>query len=129
MKMRTLFPTAVSILAGIVVGAGAVQCLYARAKPPAYVVTEADVTNLDAYIKDYLPLVRKAFATGGGKYLVRNGRAVSVDGDRPKRIAILEFENLDRAQAALTSSAFKDARAVGQEHATFRTFAIEGVAY
>ena len=108
-------------------GAGAVQCLYAAAKPPAYVVSEADVTNLDAYTKDYLPLVRKAFVAGRGRYLVRNGKTVAFDGDRPKRSAILQFENLDKAQAVLTSAAFKDARAVGQEHATFRTFVIEGV--
>jgi uncharacterized protein (DUF1330 family) len=127
MEMRTLLPTTVSILAGIAIGASAVQCLYAGAKPPAYVVTEADVTNLDAYTKNYLPLVRKAFVAGGGRYLVRNGKAIAFDGDRPKRIAILQFDNLDRAEAALTSGTFKDARAVGQQHATFRTFAIEGV--
>jgi len=125
--MKTLSPTTISILAGIAVGASAVQCLYAGVKPPAYVVTEADVTNLDAYTKDYLPLVRKAFVAGGGRYLVRNGKAIAFEGDRPKRIAILQFDNLDRAEAALTSGAFKDARAVGQQHATFRTFAIEGV--
>lgn len=126
-EMSTVLPTTISILAGIAIGAGAVQCLYARAKPPAYVITDADVTNLDAYINDYLPLVKKAFVAGGGKYLVRNGKVVAFDGEPPKRIAILAFENLDKAQAALTSAAFKDARAVGQEHATFRTFAVEGV--
>ena len=117
--MSTLFPTTISILAGIVIGAGAVQYLYALAAPPAYVVTDADVTNLDAYRKDYLPRVQKAFVAGGGKYLVRDGKVVTFDGEPPKRIAILVFESLDKAQAALTSAAFKDARAVGQEHATF----------
>jgi uncharacterized protein (DUF1330 family) len=125
--MSALYPTTISILAGIVIGAGAVQYLYALATPPAYVVTDADVTNLDAYRKDYLPRVQKAFVAGGGKYLVRNGKVVAFDGEPPKRIAILVFESLDKARAALTSAAFKDARAFGQEHATFRTFAIEGV--
>jgi uncharacterized protein (DUF1330 family) len=45
----------------------------------------------------------------------------------PKRVAILAFENLEKAQAALTSAAFKDARAIGEKYAKFRAFAVEGV--
>jgi hypothetical protein len=37
------------MLAGIGVGAVAVQTLHAQAKPPVYVVSEIDVTNVDAY--------------------------------------------------------------------------------
>jgi|SRR6478672_4571673 uncharacterized protein (DUF1330 family) len=125
--MRTLFAVMISILAGTAIGASAVQYLYAQAKPPAYVITDADVTNVDAYIKEYLPLVQKAFLDGGAKYLARNGKVVAFDGEPPKRVAILVFENLDKAQAALTSAAFKDVRAIGEKYAKFRTFAIEGV--
>ena len=48
-------------------------------------------------------------------------------GEPPKRSAILVFDSLDTAQAALTSAAFKNARAIGEKYAKFRTFAIEGV--
>jgi uncharacterized protein (DUF1330 family) len=124
--MKTLFAATISLLAGIAIGASAVQSLHAQAKPPAYVVTDADVTNPDAYLKEYLPLVRKAFLDGGAKYLASNGKIVTFAGEPPKRVAILEFENVDRAQAALTSAAFNDARVVGEKYAKFRTFAIEG---
>jgi len=125
--MRILFAVTISILAGIAIGASAVQYVYAQAKPPAYVITDADVTNVDAYLKEYLPRIQKAFLDGGAKYLVRNGKVVAFDGDPPKRVAILVFENLEKAQAALTSAAFKDARAIGQKYAKFRAFAVEGV--
>ncbi len=125
--MKTHFTVALSLLAGIAIGASAVQCLYARAKPPAFVITEGDVTNVDAYNKEYLPLARKAFLDGGAKYLAANGKVIVFAGEPPKRTAILAFENLDKAQAALTSTAFKNARVIGEKYAKFRTFAIEGV--
>jgi uncharacterized protein (DUF1330 family) len=125
--MKNYVTVALSILAGIAIGAAAVECLHAQAKPPAYVITDADVTNVDAYIKEYLPLVRKAFLDGGAKYLASNGKVVVFAGEPPKRTAVLAFENLDKAQAALTSTAFTNARAIGEKYAKFRTFAIEGV--
>ena len=64
---------------------------------------------------------------GGAKYLASNGKVVVFAGEPPKRTAILAFENLDKAQAALTSTTFNNARAIGEKYAKFRTFAIEGV--
>ncbi len=124
--MKILFTAALSMLAGVAIGGTAVQTLHAQAKPPAYVILEGDVTNVDAYIKEYLPLVRKALLDGGGKYLAANGKFVTFAGEPPKRIAILVYENLYKAQAALTSAAFRDAHAIGEKYAKFRTFAVEG---
>jgi uncharacterized protein (DUF1330 family) len=104
--MKPMFTVAISVLAGIAIGAGAAQLLHAQAKPPAYVITDADVTNDDAYTKEYLPLVRKAFLDGRAKYLAANGKVVVFAGEPPKRTAILAFDSLDTAQAALTSAAF-----------------------
>ena len=126
--MRMIPLALASLLVGVAIGAGVVQTLHAQAKPPAYVITDADVTNVDSYIKEYLPLVRKAFLDGGAKYLASNGKVVTFAGEPPKRLAILVFENLDKAQATLTSAAFQEARTVGDKYAKFRTFAIEGSA-
>ncbi len=125
--MKNAFTVTLSIFSGIAIGAVGVQRLDAQANPPAYLIAEGDVTNADAYNREYLPLVRKAFLDGGGKYLAAAGKTVSFDGEPPKRVAILVFENLQKAQAALTSAAFKDARAIGRKYAKFRAFAVEGV--
>ena len=47
--MKTLYTAAFAILTGVAIGALAVQGLRAQTKPPAYVVTEIEITNLDAY--------------------------------------------------------------------------------
>ncbi len=47
--MKTLYTAAFATLMGAAIGAISVQGLRAQTKPPAYVVTEIEITNLDAY--------------------------------------------------------------------------------
>jgi len=64
---------------------------------------------------------------GGGKYLVAGGKSVSFYGEPPKRIAIMAFDNLEKAEAAFNSAAYKQAKVAGDKYATFRIYAVEGV--
>lgn len=125
--MKTCFTVALSILAGIAIGAVAVEGLHAQAKPPAYVIGEIDVTNQDGYAKEYQPAALKALGAHGLKILSRGSNSVSFRGEPPKRIVLFVFENMDKAQAAFTSSAYNEAWAIGSKHAKFRIFAVEGV--
>ena len=43
--MKTYTTVTVAMLAGVGIGAVAVQTLHAQAKPPVYTVTEINVTN------------------------------------------------------------------------------------
>ena len=51
--MRSNHKIAVAMLAGIAIGALAVQGLHAQVKAPVYYISEIDVTNPDAYAKEY----------------------------------------------------------------------------
>ena len=126
--MKTHYTVALSLLAGLAVGAAAIQVLHAQAKPAAYVVAEIDVINAAPYDKDYVPPAAKANTDGGGKYIVRGGETTSFYGDPPKsRIAIMLFESMDKAKAAFDSPAFKAAKAIGDKYANFRVYAVEGL--
>ena len=126
--MKTRYTVALSILAGVALGAAAVQALHAQAKPIAYVVAEIDVTNPEPYEKQYVPIAAKAITDGGGKYLVRGGETAAMYGEPPKpRIAVMAFESMEKAQAAFNSSAYKEAKKVGDKYAKFRIYAVEGV--
>ena len=117
------------MLAGIAVGSAAVQTLHAQAKPPAYVISEIDVTNKDAYAKEFVPLAVKALKESGQKQLAAGGRTAAISGEPPKgRIVLSIFENLEKAQAAYTSPAYVEARKVGDKYAKLRIFVVEGKA-
>jgi uncharacterized protein (DUF1330 family) len=128
--VKTRYVVALAVVAGFGLGAAAIQGLHAQAKPPAYVVAEIDVTNEAAFLKDFAPLAQKALATGAGyKAIARGGKTVSLYGAPPKsRIVINTFANIDEAIKAYNSPAYKEAKAIGDKYATFRTYAIEGVA-
>lgn len=49
---KTLVPAGLSMVVGVVIGASAIQALYALAKPPADVVIEAGVKNPEAFAKN-----------------------------------------------------------------------------
>jgi uncharacterized protein (DUF1330 family) len=126
--MKTRYTIALSIWAGVAVGAAVVQALHAQAKPPAYVVAEIDVMNLEPYDKEYVPPAAKAVTDGGGKYIVRGGRTLAFYGEPPKpRIAVMAFESMEKAQAAFNSLAYKEAKKVGDKYAKFRVYAVEGL--
>ena len=125
--MTTRLTVLLSVSAGAIMGAAGVQTLHAQAKPPAYVVGEIDIANPEAFDRDYVPNAAKAIRDGGGKYIVVGGRSVALYGEPPKRIAIMAFESLEKAEAAFSSPAYTAAKREGDKYARFRIYAVEGV--
>ena len=116
------------MLAGAGLGAAVVQGLHAQAKPPAYVISEIDVTDKDAYAKEYVPLAVKALKESGQKQLAAGGKTAAISGEPPKSsIVVSVFENMEKAQAAYTSPEYLEARKIGDKYAKLRIFVVEGV--
>ena len=63
--------------------------------PPAYVVTEIDIADTEAF-REYAPQVQPSFAPYGGRYLVRGGTTHSFAGEAPKRLVVLAHDNMER---------------------------------
>jgi uncharacterized protein (DUF1330 family) len=78
-------------------------------------------------LKEFAPIATKAIDAAGGKFLVRGGKTVALEGAPPKRILVTAFDSLEPAQAALGSPAYLEARKIGDKYATFRTFVVEGL--
>ena len=126
--MKANYKVAIALVAGAAIGGAAIQGLHAQAKPRAFVVAEVDVTNQDAFIKEYTPLAVKALTESGNKVVARGGKTATIEGSPPKRIVINSFDNLDQAVAAYNSPAYKEARKIGNKYATFRIYAVEELA-
>jgi uncharacterized protein (DUF1330 family) len=126
--MKTHYTVAFAMLAGVAVGAVAVQGLHAQAKPPVYTVTEIDVTNIEAYTKEYAPLAQATIKNSGGKLLAAGQKVTALEGEPPKpRVAIQMWDSLEKAQAWRNSAEYKEARKIGDKYAKFRAFAVEGL--
>ena len=108
--MRSNFRLAMVMLAGVAIGAIAVQGLHAQgAKLKAYSVGEIEPLDASAQAA-YLPAARKAIEAAHGHALrTAAGRIVQVEGGpAPKGVGIVEWDSLDDAVAFYKSKTWTD---------------------
>jgi uncharacterized protein (DUF1330 family) len=125
--MKTRYIVALSMFAGVVVGALAIQGLRAQTKPPVYFVVENEISDVQSYLKEYAVHARDMIKANGGRYLAA-GDATTYVGEPPKsRVAIFVFDDLHQIQTWLNSPEYKELRKVGEKYAKFRNYAVPGV--
>ena len=124
--MNQTFKMTIAVLAGAALGAAAVHGLHAQAKPPVYTVTEVDVTNMDGYMKEFVPVVQPLVKKSGGTLIASSNAVTAIAGTAPKRVTINRWDSVAAAQGFYNSPDFKAANAIGEKYATFRRFAVEG---
>src|SRR4029078_7718897 len=92
----------------ISLGAAAAQALHAQAKPPTYVVIAIQkITDAEAY-KPLPEKGRTAAGPAAARYPIRTGNITRLDGSPPERLALIEFESVEKAQAWYNSAPQKD---------------------
>jgi uncharacterized protein (DUF1330 family) len=132
--MKTYYTVTLAMLAGAAIGAAAVNGVNAQAKVPLYVVTEIDVTNPDAYGKEYAPKAQALIKSAGGRFLAIGGvagagagKVTAFEGEAPKRATLQVWDSMEQYQAYRNSPAFKEVRQIGDKYAKFHTFSVDGV--
>jgi uncharacterized protein (DUF1330 family) len=132
--MNSNYKLAMALVAGAAIGGAAIQGLHAQAKPPIYLVTEIDVSNAQAYGKDYAPKAQASIKAAGGKQIAIGGaggagagKVIEVEGAAPKRVVIQIWDSVEKMQAWRNSADYKAARTVGDKYAKFRSYAVDGL--
>jgi len=131
--MKTYITVSCAMLAGMAIGGFAVQGLHAQAKAPVYLITEIDVSNPDAYGKEFAPKAQATIKAAGAKIILIGGAGgagskpiTAVEGTPPKRVAIQQWESLEAMNKWYTSADYQEALTIGKKYATFRRYAVEG---
>ena len=130
--MKQYFGLGLGMLAGTVIGAAAVTGLHAQAKPTVYLVTEIDVTNPDAYGKEFAPKAQATIKAAGGRLVAIGGAGgagaksvTAIAGTPPKRIVIQGWDSVDKIKAWYNGADYQAALKIGEKYATFRRYAVE----
>src|SRR5256714_15590534 len=131
---KTHYTVALSMLAGAALGAGAIQGLHAQVKAPVYYIAEIDVTNPEAYAKEYAPKPQALIKAAGGRQLAiggsggaKEGKLTAFDGEAPKRAVVQVWDSMEKIQAWRADKEYQDLRKLGAQWAKFRSYAIEGL--
>ena len=131
--MKTYLTVSAAMLVGIAVGSFAVQGLNAQGKAPVYLISEIDVTNPEAYGKEFAPKAQATVKASNAKFVVIGGTAGAgaksinaMEGTPPKRITIQQWESIEALNKWYNSADYQEALKIGQKYATFRRYAVEG---
>jgi uncharacterized protein (DUF1330 family) len=118
-----------AVVAAVIVAATGFSVLRAATvAAKGYVVAEITVTDPEAY-KQYVAAVAPVVAKFGGKYIVRGGQTVAVEGEPPSgRIVVIEFDDLAAARLFEDSPEYQAVAALRHKAARSRVFIVEGTA-
>jgi uncharacterized protein (DUF1330 family) len=126
--MRTQATVVLAILLGFGLGVAAIEGLSAKTTPPVYLIAEVNVTDLDGYTKEYVPLAQKSLKASGGRVVAAGQNVTPIEGTAPSnRVVIVAWDSLEQIQAWRDSAQYKEDRKIGDKYATFRMFAVEGM--
>jgi uncharacterized protein (DUF1330 family) len=125
---RCVFP-GLTMLAGVAIGAFAIQGLHAQAKPPTYVVIDiAKMTDPEGF-----KAVTSSPAAGparlkelGGRYVIRSTTMTALDGTPPSRFVVLAFDSVEKAQAWADAADIKAINAIRSKTTVSSAFIVEG---
>jgi uncharacterized protein (DUF1330 family) len=126
--MKSILKITAAVASGLLVGGGAVQMLHAQSKPPAFVVAEITVKDLEGYEMNFLKPAQKTIAEHGGKYLAGGFNKTVLGSEPPNRVVILQFANMDAVKAWRQEGEADLESNVGNKYAAFRVYAVEGAA-
>jgi len=118
---------ALTLLAGFVLGVGAIGALKAQGnKPPAYVIAEVEVTD-PAGFQQYVAKVPPTLTPYYGQTVAR-GNPDTKEGAAPNgSVVVLAFDNLADAEGWYGSAAYRELIPMRQRSSKTRLYIVEGL--
>lgn len=94
---------------------------------PAYLFVNIEITDPEKYA-EYIKVVPPTLEKFNGKYLVRAGKTVKLEGTyEPKRTVILQFPSMEQAQAWWNSNEYQVPKAIRQAASKTDMILVEGL--
>ena len=93
----------------------------------AYVIVDITIKDPGMY-ESYKKLTPASIAEFGGKFVVRGGNVVSVEGDwNPGRIVVAQFPDIEAAKAWWNSEGYAEAKRIRQASADTKMIFVEAL--
>lgn len=94
---------------------------------PAYIISNVEVFNADAY-GEYGALAVPAIEKYGGRFLARGGAAEVLEGGwSAHRVVVVEFPTVEQAKTFYNSPEYTEAKSKREGAADFKMMVVEGL--
>jgi len=92
----------------------------------AYLIATIEVTDWEQY-QEYTKASSRAVAQYGGKFIVRGGDKITLEGpEETRRIVMIEFPSLEQIKRYYDSKEYQEAKQLRQGAATATFVAVQG---
>ena len=93
----------------------------------AYLITDVEITDESLYAQ-FREQVTPVIESHGGRFVARGGEIEVNEGDwTPKRIAIMEFDSMEKIRSFLSSPEFKALDDIRTRSSNINVVLVEGV--
>jgi uncharacterized protein (DUF1330 family) len=124
--MKTRNVAVIAMLAGIGLGAIAVQVIHAQATPPAFLIFDAEIKDAAAY-QPFLQTAVRQIQLQGGKFLVAGATPEALSGKpSSNRISISQWVNKEDIRRWFNSDAMKPVREAQEKYTSTRLYILGG---
>ena len=124
--MNRFVTLAMALLAGVAIGAAAVNGLNAQSTPGAYAVVDISEITDEKTFAQILPKALPASDAFGGKYIIRTAKTTGLDGAPPQRFVVIAFDSAEKAKAWDSSPAQKEVNDLRRKSTKSRVFIADG---
>ena len=94
---------------------------------PAYMIVQVNVTDMEQY-SEYMKLTPAILKKYGGKFVVRGGEKVVLEGPEiTARMVMVKFDSIEAAQKMYNSPEYQAAIEVRKDAATASFVVVEGL--
>ena len=92
----------------------------------AYWMVRVEVTDREAFA-EYAQVVPEVLKKFGGRYVVRGGKTVTLEGpEESRRVVVIEFPSLEKAEECYRSHEYQSAKRLRAGAAVGEIIAVEG---
>ena len=92
----------------------------------AYIIVDVEITDPVRYAA-YIRVVPPTIAKYGGRFLVRGGKAETLEGSwKPRRVVVVEFPTFEKAREWWESEEYRGPRALRQSASVTDMILVEG---
>lgn len=92
----------------------------------AYIIARVEVTDWERY-QQYTKATPDAIARYGGKFIVRGGKIVTLEGEpEPRRLVVIEFPSLERVEEFYNSPEYSQVKELRAGAAIGQFLAVDG---